>query len=226
MEELKELWQGVYAYGSHLKCQFSLHVAYLWFIHDYLAYGKFADWCLHGRLNYPIYMDDSDAFRHDKKVTFFECHRSFLPLSHPIRSDKRSFFKGKSVRKGPPKQKLEVGIKNMLDDLKESKNGEFDDYPKALILPQNNDLMHQECNIVESITSMCLDVTSFMKDNMNAKIDLAALFDCPSLKAKSNAKINLSRPRAPYCLKPKERTKILKWLKPLKFPNRYAANIK
>jgi hypothetical protein len=41
MEELKELWQGVDAYDSHLKCRFNLCVAYLWLIHDYLAYGIF-----------------------------------------------------------------------------------------------------------------------------------------------------------------------------------------
>jgi hypothetical protein len=29
MEELKELWQGVDAYVSHLKCQFNLHATYL-----------------------------------------------------------------------------------------------------------------------------------------------------------------------------------------------------
>jgi hypothetical protein len=40
MEELKGLWQGVDAYDSHLKCRFNLHAAYLWSIHDYLAYGK------------------------------------------------------------------------------------------------------------------------------------------------------------------------------------------
>jgi hypothetical protein len=28
-----------------------------------LAYGKFVIWCVHGRLNCPICMDDSDAFR-------------------------------------------------------------------------------------------------------------------------------------------------------------------
>jgi hypothetical protein len=48
MEELKELWQGVGAYDSHLKCQFNLCVAYLRSIHDYLAYGKFFGWCVHG----------------------------------------------------------------------------------------------------------------------------------------------------------------------------------
>jgi hypothetical protein len=41
MEELKELWQGVDVYDSHLKCSFNLRAAYLWSIHDYLAYGKF-----------------------------------------------------------------------------------------------------------------------------------------------------------------------------------------
>jgi hypothetical protein len=29
MEELKEMWQGVDAYDSNLKCRFNLHAAYL-----------------------------------------------------------------------------------------------------------------------------------------------------------------------------------------------------
>jgi hypothetical protein len=41
MEELKELWQGVDAYDSHIKCRLNLDAAYLWSIHDYLAYDKF-----------------------------------------------------------------------------------------------------------------------------------------------------------------------------------------
>jgi hypothetical protein len=76
MEELKELWQGVDVYDSHLKYRFNLHIAYLWSIYDYLAYGKFVGWCVHGRLNCPMCMDDSDAFmlQHSKKVSFFDCH--------------------------------------------------------------------------------------------------------------------------------------------------------
>jgi hypothetical protein len=42
-------------------------------------------------------------------------------------------------------------------------------YAKALILPHNINLMHQEHNVVESIISMCLDVTNFSKDNINAR---------------------------------------------------------
>jgi hypothetical protein len=70
IEELKELWQVVDAYDSHLKCRFNLCAAYLWSIHDYLAYGKFIGGCVYGRLNCPMCIDDSDAFRlqHSSKV--------------------------------------------------------------------------------------------------------------------------------------------------------------
>jgi hypothetical protein len=53
--------------------------------------------------------------------------------------------------------------------------------------------------------SMCLDVTSFMKDNINVRKDLAALYDRPSLEDKPNARGNLNRPKAPCCLQRKER---------------------
>ena len=99
-------------------------------------------------------------------------------------------------------------------------------YAKALILPHNIDLMHQERNVAESIVSMCFDFTGQTKDNLNARKDLAALCDRPELEVRVNASGNESRPRAPYCVKPEERKQIFMWLKTLKFPDRYAANIK
>jgi hypothetical protein len=85
--------------------------------------------------------------------------------------------------------------------------------------------MHQERNVAEIIMSMCLDVTGFTKDNMNARKDLAALYYCPSLEAKPNVRGELSRPKASYYLKPTERKEVLRWIKTMKFPDRYAANI-
>jgi hypothetical protein len=130
MKELKELWQGVDAYDSHLKHRLNLSAAYLCSIHDCLAYGKFVDGCVHGQLNCPLCMDDSDAFRlqHDRKVTFFDCPRRFLPSSHEFRGDKQSFQKGKTIRKRPPKRMLGEDIMKMLDDLKELENGGFKGY--------------------------------------------------------------------------------------------------
>jgi hypothetical protein len=67
-------------------------------------------------------MDEPDAFRlqHNKKVSFFDCHQRFLPLSHEFRGDKESFQKDKRVRKGLPKRKLGADIVKMLGELKES----------------------------------------------------------------------------------------------------------
>jgi hypothetical protein len=101
----------------------------------------------------------------------------------------------------------------MLDDFKESENGGFDgygdkhnwthksciwelSYAKALILPHNIDLMHQERNIVESVISMYFDVTGSSKDNINTRKDLAALCNRHSLDARRNAKGNMTRPQA------------------------------
>jgi hypothetical protein len=73
---------------------------------------------------------------------------------------------------------------------------------------------------------MCFDVTGFSKDNVNAKKDLADLYNRPSMELKINAKGNMKRTRAPYCLKLAERKEILRWLKKSKFPDHYASNIK
>jgi hypothetical protein len=99
-------------------------------------------------------------------------------------------------------------------------------YTKALLLPHNIDLMHQERNVAESIISMCFDFTGQTKDNIKARRDLAELCDRPHLELRQNPSGYESRPRALYCLMLKEREEIFQWLKKLKFPDRYAANIK
>jgi hypothetical protein len=116
-------------------------------------------------------VDDSDAYRlqHGKKVTFFDCYQRVLPLSHHDRGDKKSFMKGKTTRKGPPKQKLVSDIIQMFDNLKELENGNFEGYgenhnwthksclwelpyTKALLLPHNIDLMHHEHSVAERLS--------------------------------------------------------------------------
>jgi hypothetical protein len=91
MEELKELWQGVDVYNNYLKCGFNLGVTYLWSIHNYLAYGIFVGWCVHGQLSCLVYMDESNAFRmqYDRK--------DFLWLSSKDPSFESSFSKWEMV---------------------------------------------------------------------------------------------------------------------------------
>jgi hypothetical protein len=94
-------------------------------------------------------------------VSYFDCHRCFLPLDHPFRLDSDAFKKGNIVLEGPPRRLSGPEITDMLDNLVLNKNGdEFIGYveehnwihkcalwelpcAKALILMHNN-VMHRE----------------------------------------------------------------------------------
>jgi hypothetical protein len=87
IKEMKELWQWIEVYDSHLKYRFKLRAVYLWSIYDYLAFDKFIGWCVHG------WSSDEDATGHvidyycilqnivkytfddakELKVMFFQC---------------------------------------------------------------------------------------------------------------------------------------------------------
>jgi hypothetical protein len=95
-------------------------------------------------------------------------------------------------------------------------------YAKALILMHNIDVMHQKHNVGESILSTCMTFVDKTKDNHKVRMDLAQLYNRSSLELKSSG----GKPRAPFCLKPKERKEVLIWLKNLKFPDGYVAGFR
>jgi hypothetical protein len=90
IEEMKQLWIGVEAYDISLKQKFTLRAAYLWSIHDFLAYGIFAGWSVHGTLTCPICGAETRCFRLEfgGKICYFDCHRCWLPSDHIFRSQK------------------------------------------------------------------------------------------------------------------------------------------
>ena len=95
-------------------------------------------------------------------------------------------------------------------------------YAKALILMHNIDVMHQERNVAESIISTCMDMTDRTKDNLKARRDLAQICKRPTLELTEAG----GKPRAPFCLKPKEKKEVLRWMKKLKFPDGYAVGLR
>jgi hypothetical protein len=86
----------------------------------------------------------------------------------------------------------------------------------------NIDVMHQEHNIGEGILSTCMTFIDKTKDNQKTRKDLAQLCNRPSLELKFSG----GKPRAPLCLKPKERKEVLIWLQNLKFPDGYAVSFR
>jgi hypothetical protein len=108
IEELKMLWQGVEAYDSHLKCCFTLRAAYLWSIHDLLAYGIFSSWCVHDILRCPICMGDSQAYRleHGKKKTFLMFTNASFPIIIYLERIQSHFKKARGLEMGHRSDKL------------------------------------------------------------------------------------------------------------------------
>jgi hypothetical protein len=74
-------------------------------------------------------------------------------------------------------------------------------YAKELILMYNIGVMHQKCNVGESILSTCIDFVDKTKDNQKVRKNLAQLCNRSTLELTTSG----SKPRAPFYLKPKER---------------------
>jgi hypothetical protein len=221
VEELKILWEGVETYDCYKKQKFNLRAAFLWSIHDFMAYGIFGGWSCHGILTCPICVEDNLCFRlkFGGKICYFDCHRCFLPEDHPFRFDRNAFKKDTIVTRGPPKRLSGAEIIARLNDLKLNEHGNHFEgngtehnwthkcglcelpYMKALILMHNIDVMHQERNMGESIISTCMNITDKTKDNPKARKDLDLICRRPTMEIGENQK----KPRAPFSIKPKRK---------------------
>jgi hypothetical protein len=76
IDELKELWNGDKTYDSHKKQKFTFQAAYLSSIHDFMAYGIFAGWSVHGRLTCLICRSDTNCFclTTGGKISYLDCY--------------------------------------------------------------------------------------------------------------------------------------------------------
>ena len=93
IEELKELWvQGVETFDVSTKKNFQMHVAVLWTINDFPAYGDFSGWSTKGYMACPVCNDQTYSQGLRNKVCYMG-HRRFLPKDHPWRRSRK--FNGK-----------------------------------------------------------------------------------------------------------------------------------
>jgi hypothetical protein len=95
-------------------------------------------------------------------------------------------------------------------------------YAKSLILMHNIDVMHQESNFCQALINTCMDFSDKTKDNDKALMDLAVIYDRPTQVLRENR----GKPKADYCLKPKQRKEVMKWMKDIKFPDGYATGFR
>lgn len=84
--------------------------------------------------------------------------------------------------------------------------------------------MHIEKNICDILIGTLLNTTK-SKDTLKARMDLKDMNIRKNLHLEPNGDKNLKKPLAEYVLAPEERKMFLQWLKSIKYPDGYAANI-
>lgn len=89
VDELKELWEkGVWTYDSEEDAHFQMHVALLWTINDFPAYGNLSGWSTKGYMACPVCNEDTCSCRLTSKVGYMG-HRRFLDTAHLFRRNKQ-----------------------------------------------------------------------------------------------------------------------------------------
>ncbi|XP_021762951.1 uncharacterized protein LOC110727678 [Chenopodium quinoa] len=245
IHELKQLWEvGANTYDISRKQNFNLRAAILWTVSDFLTYGMLSGWTTAGK---KACMEKSKAFwlENGGKVTWFDCHRQFLPTNHPFRNSKNAFCKNKVEKGSPPHimlgEELWECVKNLpkatdgpeaLKRLKNAKKGWFKQntlwdlpYWKHLLVRHNLDFMHVEKNFFDQLIHTIMDVKKLSCDTPSAQNDIAKYCKRPQLHLQEDDRGKEFMPKAPFALDKAQRKVLCEWVKQLRFPDGYASNL-
>jgi hypothetical protein len=100
-----------------------MHVWYHYSLHDFLAYGIFCAWCVHGK--FPCLVCKAAVrftwLKRGGKFSLFYQHHQFLPLDHPFRQDIKNFMKGVEVTDPAPQIMTGAEIHAEIEALKVDK---------------------------------------------------------------------------------------------------------
>jgi hypothetical protein len=98
-------------------------------------------------------------------------------------------------------------------------------YWKNLKLPHNLDVMHIEKNVCENILGTLLNIQGKSKDTLKARLDLYDMGIRQELHLQEDGNSVCRAPAAPYVLGKDQKIEFCKFLKGIKFPDGYAANL-
>jgi hypothetical protein len=88
-------------------------------MHDFLAYGIFAGWCVHGKFPCPVCKAALQFIWLKKggKFSLFDKHRQFLPLDHAFRGDTKNFTKDVTLTDPVPQKMTSAQVHAQIDAL-------------------------------------------------------------------------------------------------------------
>ncbi|XP_075675136.1 uncharacterized protein LOC142644396 [Castanea sativa] len=219
VDELKELWEeGVEIYDAYSKEHFQMRATLLWTIHDYPGFGNVSGWRTKGYHSCYACNDEPYSEALESKIGFIN-HRAYLPMEHRWR---HSRLHNDLSEKRKRSLELQVGkIQEQLDRMPNIILGKHPSTKKRQLIGEPN----WSKNISESIYGTLLGIEGRNKDTDKARIDLQNMNFRHTLHLKQRPDGSYDKPRAFFSLSPNERDGFYDFLKSVKYPDGYAANI-
>ncbi|XP_028077760.1 uncharacterized protein LOC114279671 [Camellia sinensis] len=209
VDELKELWgDGVQTYDAKNEQLFTMHAAMMWTINDFPAYGNMSGWTTKGYLACPMCSKDASSQRLTREQLLEQIETGTY----------------KPFGKHPNNRKRQRDENPVFNWTKRSIMFELP-YWKTLKLRHNLDVMHIEKNICDNLMGTLLNVDGKNKDTEKARIDLANLKIRKELHLQRRGDGSFVKPPVVYTLSTNERQGFYAFLKSIKYPDGYAANI-
>ncbi|XP_073119939.1 uncharacterized protein [Henckelia pumila] len=248
--ELQSLWvDGAVTYDVHYRTNFTLRAALMWTISDFPAYAMLSDWSIAGKQACPHYMSDSEAFTlpPSRSTCWFDNHRKFLPVEHPLRRSRNLFRRGRTVSHTARPTRSGFELLDELDSYgflpsyevdAEEHNKELSKmlaggwrkrsifwelpYWSSNMVRHNLDVMHIEKNVFDNIFNTLMNVPGKTKDNAKSRADLVEM----SIRPELHFDIGSGRyPKAIYSLEKKERRALCRWLKDVRLSDGYVSKM-
>ena len=249
IDELKLLWEvGVLTYDCSRKDNFMMKAALMWTINDFPAYGMLSGWSTIWKFACPYCMEFSKSFslKNGGKISWFDCHRQFLPMGHPYRRNKESFYKNRVENSTPPPVLSGNEIWEFVSDFPKitesnpcscpgfgifhnwTKRSIFWDLPywKNNVIRHNLDVMHIEKNVFDNVFNTVMDVKGKTKDNVKARLDLKEYCRRRELHLQEMPNGKHVKPKAKFVLSKEQIRDVCKWVTELKMPDGYASNLR
>ncbi|GJU10789.1 hypothetical protein Tco_1133185 [Tanacetum coccineum] len=220
----------VTTYDISKERNFTMRAALLWTINDFPAYGMLSGWSTAGKKACPYCMENSKAFSlsNGGKVSWFDCHRQFLPEDHPFRRNKNDFIKNRAELSQCP---LTLTGEQVIDQIDQFNHRGVEERVASLELSlwrylilyrHTLDVMHIEKNVFENVFETVMDIEGKTKDNAKARDDVKIY--CKRKELEKNESTG-KYPKACYSLGKDEKKVVCDWVAKLKFPDGYVSNM-
>ena len=242
IEELKVLWEsGVETYDASKNQMFRMRAALLWTISGFPAYAMLSGWSTKGKLACPCCNNNTSStyLKHSRKMCYMD-HRTFLPMDHAWRENRKS-FNGKKELRSAPTMLEGTEILEILKDFNNvfgktnkqkidgpwKKRSIFFELPywASNTLRHNLDVMHIEKNIFDNIIGTLLDIPGKTKDHVRGRYDLQEMGIRKNLHPRDVGGGRVEIANSCFSMTSEEKSKFCGVLKGAKLPDGSASNI-